>query len=104
MNRAIIGVSMLLLAVPAAHARPKWKKVLIHAAEHVALGAGTEVAVSQVAGGPRKYWAGITAAGIVAGFKEGTDAVAGRDTKKQAAWHALTIMAGAGIAAAARHK
>jgi hypothetical protein len=79
------------------------KKFLRRAAEHVSLGAGVEIAVSQVAGGAHKYPAGILAAGLVAGFKEGSDAVAGRDTKKQAAWHAFCILAGAGSAAAVKH-
>jgi len=101
--RTIILSLALLAWVPQAHAIPKWKKVLVRVAEHVSLGAGTEIAVSQAAGGPKKYLAGISAAGIVAVVKEGSDVVAGRDTKKEAAWHALTIVAGAGIAAAARH-
>jgi hypothetical protein len=71
--------------------------------EHLALGAGTEIAVSQAAGGSKKYGAGILAAGIVAGFKEGADAVAKRDTKKEAAIHALTILAGAAVAVVVKH-
>lgn len=67
------------------------------------LGAGTEVAISQIAGGPKKYAAGVSAAAIVAAFKEGADAEAGRDTPRQAAWHAFSIVLGAGIMAAARH-
>jgi len=101
--RAIILCLALLAWVSPAHAGPKWKKVLVRVVEHVSLGAGTEIAVSQTAGGPKKYLAGISAAGIVAVVKEGSDVIAGRDTKKEAAWHALTIVAGAGIAAAARH-
>jgi len=102
--RALILSLALLAWVPQTHATPKWKKVLVRVAEHVAIGAGTEVAVSQVAGGARKWPAGLVAAGAVAGFKEGSDAVAGRDTKKQAALHALTIVAGAGAAILAKHK
>jgi len=71
--------------------------------EHLAIGAGTEVGISQAAGGSQKYTAGLLAAAGVAGFKEGADAWAGRDTKKQAAWHALSIVLGAGIAVAIKH-
>lgn len=79
------------------------KRTLLKIAEHVAVGAGVEIAVSRTAGGPGKYPAGIVAVGLTAGFKEGADAVAGRDSKKMATWHALTILAGAGVAAAASH-
>jgi hypothetical protein len=71
--------------------------------EHLAIGAGTEVGISQIAGGAGKYPAGISAAAIVAGFKEGADASSGRDTKKQAAFHAISIVVGAGIAALVKH-
>jgi len=50
-----------------------------------------------------KWYPGIIAGGAVAGFKEGADAEAGRDTKKKAAWHALTILAGAGAVVAFKH-
>lgn len=80
-----------------------WKKRLLTAVEHISLGAGVEIGVSRLAGGPNKYTAGIVAAGLVAGFKEGSDAVAGRDTKKQAACHAFIQIAGAGLAAGIKH-
>jgi hypothetical protein len=95
-------VLFLLLCSLPCHARHV-KSTLLKVAEHVSLGVGVEITVSRVAGGPNKYAAGIVAGGLVAGFKEGSDAVAGRDTKKQAAWHAATILAGAVIAAAAKH-
>lgn len=78
-------------------------KKVVHALEHLAIGAGVEIGVSQAAGGSHKYAAGLIAAGAVAGFKEGSDAVSGRDSKKQAAIHALTILAGAGLAVAVKH-
>jgi hypothetical protein len=92
---------LLLCSLPC-HARHV-KSTLLKVAEHVSIGVGVEIAVSRTAGGPGKYPAGILAAGVVAGFKEGSDAVAGRDTRGQAAWHAFCILAGAGIAAAAKH-
>jgi hypothetical protein len=99
--RYLLLVSLLLCSVqsPAQHV----KRNLLRVVEHVALGAGVEIAVSRTAGGPGKYPAGIVAAGAVAGFKEGADAITGADTKKMAVWHALTILAGAGIAAAVKH-
>lgn len=102
MKPALLILAFLLLG-GTAEGQSKKHKVLT-ALEHLALGAGTEVAVSQAAGGPQKYQAGLLASGIVAGFKEGADAVAGRDTKKQAFLHAITIIGGAGIAALAYHK
>ena len=71
--------------------------------EHAAIGAGVEIGISQAAGGSQKYVAGLLAAGTVAGFKEGSDARSGRDSKKQAAWHAFSILVGAGIAAGLKH-
>jgi len=100
MKRVVAGVLFFALAAPV-EAFP-WKAIGKLAA-HFALGAGTELAVSQAAGGPRKYGAGILAGGAVGAFKEGADAQAGRDSKKKAALHAFTILAGAGIAAAAKH-
>jgi hypothetical protein len=47
---------------------------------------------------------GVVATGFVAGFKEGADAVAHRDTKKQAIFHALTILAGAAAMAWGVHE
>lgn len=92
---------LLILSLPCA-AKSK-KKFFVTLAEHVSLGAAVEVGVSQVAGGPQKFEAGLLAAGLVAGFKESADAIAGRDTRKQAAIHALEIVAGAGVMAAVRH-
>jgi hypothetical protein len=46
----------------------------------------------------------VVATGFVAGFKEGADAVAHRDTKKQAIFHALTILAGAAAMAWGVHE
>jgi hypothetical protein len=68
---------------------------------HLAIGAGVYSAVS----GPIdwKWYPGTIATGAVAGFKESADAIAGRDTKKQAVIHALTILAGAGAVAIAKH-
>jgi hypothetical protein len=98
----IVFLAAVLASHPAAPA-PKAHPALTFI-EHLALGAGTEIAVSQVAGGPRKYGAGLLGAGITAGFKEGADWQAGRDTKKKAIRHFLMIALGAGIAAAAWHK
>jgi hypothetical protein len=99
--RRILILILLCCPIPS-HAR-NWKCILRTTAEHVSLGAGVEIGIAQAAGGPHKYAAGLLAAGAVAGFKEGADAVAGRDTKKQAIWHAFSVMAGAGIAASVRH-
>ena len=82
--------------------KPKPHK-LVRFIGHLAIGAGTEAGISAIAGGPRKWPAGLTAATVVAAFKEGSDAVAGRDTRKQATVHALMIVAGAGIVALAWH-
>jgi hypothetical protein len=99
--RRLLLVTLLLWSIPspAQHV----KRNLLRVVEHVALGAGVEIAVSRTAGGPGRYPAGILAAGITAGFKEGADAISGADTKKMATWHALSILAGAGIAAAVKH-
>jgi len=88
---------------PTVHSDRSRSHAVLRFLGHLAIGAGTEVAVSQVAGGAQKWPSGIVATGAVAGFKEGADAQAGRDTRKQAVWHALTILAGAGIAAAIKH-
>lgn len=102
--RSLTTLCLLLYLTAPAFAQPRhYKKFFTHLAEHLALGAATEIGVSQLADGPSKYAAGIVAAGVVAGFKEGTDARDKRDTKKQAAWHAFSILAGAGIMAEARH-
>jgi hypothetical protein len=71
--------------------------------EHLALGAGSQGTVQAIAGGRTKYAAGLSATALVAGFKEGADATAGRDTKKQAVFHALSILSGAAIVAASWH-
>lgn len=94
---------LLLLSLPA-EARGV-KKALLKVAEHVALGGGVELGMSQVAGGSsaRRVAVGLSSAALVAGWKEGSDAVCGSDTKKQAAWHAATQMLGAGAAAAIKH-
>ena len=103
-------ISLLVMCLLSSHVSaqgPHYKKFFVHLGEHLALGAGTEVGISQLAGGPQKYTAGIVATGAVAGWKEGTDALdkdrKTGDTKKQAAWHAFSILAGAGIVAAIRH-
>jgi hypothetical protein len=99
--RYMLLLSLLLCSVPspAQHI----KRNLLKMVEHISVGTGVEIAVSRTAGGPNKFVAGIVAGGLVAGFKEGADAVAGRDSKKMAAIHALYILAGSGIAAAASH-
>src|SRR5215471_17050944 len=97
---AMLAIMCLMSTQAAAFPFRKVLKVV----GHLAIGAGTEVAVSQAAGGGKKWPAGLLAAGAVAGFKEGADAQAGRDTKKQAVIHALTIVAGAGAAALATSK
>lgn len=104
MGYLVLALALSLVAIPCqAQPSSKLKKVLT-VVEHLALGAGTQLAVSYAAGGPNKWPAGLVAAGIVAGFKEGADAVAKRDTPKQAAIHALTILAGAGVTAAVEAK
>ena len=80
----------------------RWRD-LVPISEHLGIGAGTEVGISELAGGPQKYAAGITAAALVAAFKEGSDVRAHRDTKRSGFVDALEIIAGAGIAAAIRH-
>jgi len=100
---ALLTLLPLLLAAPAA-AAPRWLRATAKVAGHLTIGAATEIGVSQAAGGAEHWPAGLLAAGAVAGFKEGSDAVSGRDTRKQAVWHALTIVAGAGISAAAWHR
>lgn len=69
--------------------------------EHLALGAGTEAGISYAAGGEAKWPAGLAAAALVAGFKEGADASADRDTKRQAAFHAFSVLLGGVIIALA---
>ena len=72
-------------------------------AGHLALGAAVEPGIAAIAGGRQKYAAGLSAAALVAAFKEASDALAGRDTRKQAAWHAFSVLLGAGIVAGAWH-
>jgi hypothetical protein len=98
--RRLLLVSVLLCSI---QSPAQGMKKILHAVEHLAIGAGVEIGISQAAGGSHKYAAGLIAAGTVGGFKEGSDAVSGRDTKKRAAIHALTILAGAGIAVAVKH-
>lgn len=71
--------------------------------EHMALGASIEIAVSNRAGGPQKYQAGLLAASLVASFKEGADVLGHKDTKKSAALDTSEILAGAVAAAGVRH-
>lgn len=99
-----IVVLILLFASVNLEAQPI-KKILLKVAEHVSLGAGTELGMYEIAGGSsrRRVAVGLSTAALVAGFKESADAVSGADTKKQAAWHAFSILAGAGIAAAVKH-
>jgi hypothetical protein len=99
--RYLLLLSLLLCSVPspAQHI----KRNLLRIAEHVAIGAGVEIAVSRAAGGPHKYAAGIIAGGAVAAFKESADAICGADSKKMAAIHGLTILAGTGLAVAVKH-
>jgi hypothetical protein len=86
-----------LLCATATYAGPK--KVLLHLAEHVTLGAGVEIATAQAAGGPSHVAVGMTSAAIVAGLKEYVDYQTGKDSKKMAFVHALEIVGGAGAAA-----
>lgn len=104
MKAIVLALVVISLAsVSYGQIKPSKKKQFTVALEHLALGAGTEIAISQSAGGANHYPAGLVGAGLVAGFKEGSDAVSGRDSKKMAALHALTIVAGAGIAALVWH-
>jgi hypothetical protein len=59
--------------------RIQHKNTLLKFLEHAGLGAAVELGISQAAGGSSKYGAGVLSAGVVAGFKEGSDAIAGRD-------------------------
>jgi len=102
MTKKVILVAILILnGAGAAQAKPKLKTV-VRVAEHLAIGAGVQLAVSQAAGG--RWQPGLIAAGAVAAFKEGTDALDGKDTRGMAALHALTILAGAGITAVATER
>lgn len=69
----------------------------------MALGAGSYAGMGAIAGSQHRWQVGISGTALMAGFKEGADAEAGRDTTKQAVFHALSILAGAGIVAAAWH-
>ena len=98
--KSITLLIVLEMLVTSATAQPhKQLKGLIHFGEHLALGAGTEVAVSLIAGRPHGWAAGLASTAVVAAVKEGTDAYSGRDSKNMAAFHALTILAGAVVAA-----
>lgn len=94
----------LAISVPVVAQRHPHRHALVHFAEHVALGVGVELGISQIAGGGpnRRMAAGLSSAALVAGFKEGSDAISGRDTRREAAWHAFSQMIGAAIAAGAR--
>jgi hypothetical protein len=99
-----MGFLMVLLLATSAQAKPHPKlKAVLKVAGHLAIGAGTEIAVSRIAGGPQKWPAGLVAAGAVAGFKEGSDALSGADTSGQAATHAATIVLGAVIPILIKH-
>lgn len=88
------------------HVRKSHWSLFKHLGEHILLGVGTYVAVSEVsrAGGDRTpYWPGLLATALVAALKEGTDAYNGSDTNLEAAWHAASIVGAAGAVAAVRH-
>lgn len=103
MKPAIVLAALLL--APGCEAKPNIKKGLLTVIEHVSLGAGTQAAVSYTANAQHPNWqAGLVGVGIMAAVKEGSDVVSGRDTKKQAAVHALTILAGAGVVATVEAK
>jgi hypothetical protein len=106
-KRTTLAFVLCVLATPTFARTHHYKKFFTHLAEHLAIGAATEIGISQLAGGPQKYTAGLVAVATVASFKEGTDALdpdkTTGDTKKQAAFHAATILVGAGIMAAIRH-
>lgn len=103
MKPLLVGFLVLLVFSAPLQAQSHKKAILKKLAEHVSLGAGIELGMSEIAGGKHKYPVGLSAAALVAGFKESADAIAGADTRKQAAWHATCIMIGAGIAAGVRH-
>lgn len=71
--------------------------------EHLLLGAGCYGALYAIAGSGRQGAVAGSGCALVAGAKEGSDAYAGRDTRKQAVIHAITILAGAGAVAAFKH-
>lgn len=72
--------------------------------EHAAIGAGTYAGITALDHGAHPRWVvGISATAAVAGFKEGSDANNGKDTRKQAIKHALMILAGGGVTAALWH-
>lgn len=56
-----------------------------------------------IAGPSRRWQAGVSGTAAVAVIKEGGDILNGLDTKGQGLFHALSIMAGAGIVAAFWH-
>ena len=98
MTKKAVLVAILILNGAGAQARPHPKlKAVARVAEHLAIGAGVQFGVQRAAHG--QWQPGLIAAGAVAAFKEGTDALDGRDTKKMAALHALTIFAGASVVA-----
>ena len=100
-TKAVQALALALILATGVQAKPH---KLLQVLEHVSFGAGVEIGMSQAAGGPSHVAMGMGSAAIVAGLKEYADYQAGKDTKKQAITHALTIVAGAGIAAGAWHK
>lgn len=103
MKKLTTVFALLVFFAPQATGAPRLLSKIAKPLEHALLGAGAEISVSQAAGGAQKWQAGLLAAGITAGFKEGADAVAHRDTPKRAALHAVEIVIGAGAAALAWH-
>lgn len=86
---------------PPAAKRPRVS--ISHLFEHLAIGAGSYAALGALAGPDRRWRVGLSGAALVAGWKEGTDAYNGKDSRKMAIFHALTILGGAGIVAAFWH-
>ena len=99
MNVRVILVITILLS-GCVHPR---KAEVARLAEHMAIGAATEVGISQLAGGSQKVAAGVTAAAAVAVAKEGSDYHNKKDSLKMAIIHAIEIVAGAGAAVAIKH-
>lgn len=94
-----IAVSALLLAGCSAR-----RRAVVRLAEHLAIGAGSCAAITALDHGAHPRWAPcIATTALVAGFKEGSDANNGQDTRKEAIRHALMILAGGGATAALWH-
>jgi hypothetical protein len=97
----LVSPPMKLEAKP----HPKLKAVL-KVGEHLLLGAAIQTGVTYAAGGPHSdnaLRAGAASCLLVAGFKEGSDALAGADTSKQAFIHASTIAIGCGAMIGLNH-